>query len=345
MKHRYALIIFFLFYISFANSKDSLIHKIKVEKVLVLSKKEDSLLIKNKELQNKDFKLFILKNEKSNLLKDILPIITLFLGFFLNRGFDYFNERKKIKKSGERWKSEINSLQEPISKQIQSLQSFLVEHNKEKYQIPILTIFSPLDCAVFDSLDKSDLIQYFEKFESNNYNEAIKNSNFFNFLIVTLKDIFKIIREKYTDYLKETSKFTVSLNINLNELIDNFTDYATQIEKELDNPEKLYTDARFLPLASLIQAEIIPYQNNSEYDIYILEEKFFTPFLKELNKLRTDDRTKSLFRSAKNGIIDIQKLKREKQYLDMHFNKVIERYTEILPDIEIAVKHFKDIKD
>ena len=54
------------------------------------------------------------KSNKRKYINLIFPILTLFLGFFLNRGYDYFTEKRKIKKGGERWIAELLGLEEPI---------------------------------------------------------------------------------------------------------------------------------------------------------------------------------------------------------------------------------------
>jgi len=122
----------------------------------------------------------ILVKEKSKIdfLKYLLPIFTLILGIAIKEIMDKWSNKKKLRKSGERWIAELRSLEEPIEKQIESLQEFLQEHEKEEFSIPRLQVYSSLSGEIFKSLDKNDLIKYIElNNNKSDFKEIVKISN------------------------------------------------------------------------------------------------------------------------------------------------------------------------
>lgn len=310
---------------------------------------KDSFLVKATNGPLETVKVFI-KDEptKSNWFKDILPILTLLLGIFINRGIDFFATRKRTKKHGERWIAELNSLTDPITKQVEYLSAFKQEHDKEKFDIPKLNVVSILDGESFNSLDKSELIKFLEKFRHNKYEQAIRLSNRVNIFISILKNHLKNLHLKFDDYLKGTSLHTTNLSKHLQDFLQRFAYYGVQLEKEL-NGDPL-NDPRYKPIFDLVNAEIYPYMTQGNYDIYKLENSFLVPMFQVLGQNRLDERIFPMAESVRGCINCIKGIKMEKRYFSDNLQTIIERYTEeqgqlkeILEDLSKKTVHNKSI--
>lgn len=316
-------------------------NKFNVENDTVKKVIKDSFLIHKNELMNKnDVRIYIKENEeKTNTFKDILPILTLLLGIFINRSIDCVTERKKIKKNGERWNAELNSLELPIKRQIELLEEFLIEHNKEKFEIPKLVISQALNCESFGPLDKTELIKYFEKFKSKNYSESVSASNKINSFIGILKNHYENLKKKFEEYLSGFSNHTSNLNVNLQLLMKSFAEYGVLLEAELNGDP--INDPRYRPIFDLFKSEIIPYMEEGNYDIYVLEQKFFKPLLEILSKLRMDERINPMTDYTRNCLNFIKGIKMEKKYLSDNFSTLIERYKEEEKELTEIIKILK----
>lgn len=287
---------------------------------------QDSINLKNKE---NVFKFILMQNdEKIDYFKYIFPIITLIIGIGINRLIDYRNDIKKIKKSGKRWLSELQVLKNPISYQIENIDEFLIEHNnQEKHILPSPKLVTTLNCEVFNSLDKSELVEFLERFKKYNFHEAVEYSNEINGLVSLLKSTYINFRTIFEDYKINVSRHNEAVSRHLQSLMKEFIQYGIQLEKELEKDP--INDPRYKQIYDLMELEILPYQENNDFDLYKLEKDFFKPLITILSRLRNDDRTYMMFDYARNGIIEIKAIKMEKYYLDVNFKNIKKSYLEI----------------
>jgi hypothetical protein len=313
------------------------------------SRFKDSFSLQKNDTSTQSIKVFI-KDEptKSNWFKDVLPILTLLLGIFINRGIDFFTNRKRTRKHGERWVAELNSLKDPITKQVEYLKEFKQEHDKEKFDIPKLNVVSILDGESFNSLDKSELIKYLEVFRSNKYEAAIRLSNRVNIFISILKNHLKNLHLKFDEYLKGTSLHTTNLSKHLQDFLQRFAFYGVQLEKELHGDP--LNDPRYRPVFDLVNSEIYPYMTQGNYDIYKLETSFLIPMFQFCGQHRLDDRIFPMAESIRGCITSIKGIKMEKHYFSENLQTIIDRYTEeqtqlteILEDLKKKTVHNKSI--
>jgi hypothetical protein len=312
----------------FSQQKTKMIDSIKkyIKFDTLKKTKRDTVTFTKKELDKGDVKIIFQESIKPNIFKDILPILTLLLGIFLNRGIDYIKDRKDLKKIGNRWKAELNCLELPINKQVDFLNEFLLEHNKETFKIPDFYMIPSLDCEIFKTLDKADFIKYLEKFNSEDYESSIKLSNKVNSFTTTLKYNFDDLKVKFDEYLSGTSSHTTNLTSNLQELYKAFENYGLLLEKEIQ--AKPTNDVRYKPICDLFESEIIPKILTGDYDIYELEKKFFNPLNLIVRDLRLDDRMNEFAKYSSNCVSYITGIKREKQYLSENLAKLTKRYIE-----------------
>jgi hypothetical protein len=265
-------------------------------------------------LNNKsNFKILVVKDsEQSDVWKYIIPVITLILGIGINKLLDYLSERKKIKKSGERWRAEIQCLQEPLSNQILSLEIFRNEHLKENWNIPELDMQIILNCEIFKSLDKAELIKYITQVKRQEYNEAILISNSIHGLISILESNFLLLRKKYDEYIEETHEHTASFNKNLKKLMRAFGNYQVALEIELK--KDISSEPNYAPLAKLFDKLVLwnIFNGTDNYDINGLEQDFFQPLAQLTADLRHDQRIYEMVDSISNCLVDIKQIKMDK---------------------------------
>lgn len=306
----------------------------------------DSLTI-SKDGGGKDIHVYIKENTAPNHFKDVLPILTLVLGIFLNRMIDFFTERKKIKRHGARWHAELSSLVNPIDKQIGILEAIFIQNEKEStVDIPRLTVVSSLDCSTIQSLDRFELIRFLEKIKNKKYSESIEISNQVKTLINILETNYETLKTKYADYLRELSKCTTIFVSELQNVQRNFAEYGVELEREIrsksdDSLEQVLTsDPRFKPLLDLFDKELLPHMRNPNFDYYNFDQSFLTPLLYELANLRLDQRTQPLANSTRQSLIYLNQFKQEKYYFQRNLETIIEIYKSSKSDLEVILKRF-----
>ena len=326
------LILYIVPLLSYANdSIFSVINKANIDSIATQIDKSDSLIIdlqKGEEnnipiINNGKTKVVLLKEKNStDFLRYIIPILTLFLGVGLNKLLDSYSEKKKIKKSGRRWIAEIRSLKKPLENQIEELEKFLVEHQKENFITPIITTYSSLSGESFKSLDKGEFIKYIELTKKSDFQEVIKISNKTHGYISVLSSLFEVLKDKFNAYLPRASIHVTSLSSNLQSLLRAFTD-GVLIKKEI---EQYHVDGSYRLIANLFSTQIFSKRDNGDYNPYELETNFLMPLLKILDQLRKDERMTKLIKYSSKCLNDIKGIKMEKRYMSENLTFIIDRY-------------------
>jgi len=265
---------------------------------------------------------------KSSPFKDVLPILTLVLGIAINKVLDWFKDKKKINKVGERWVAEIRGIESPIAQQIDLLKESLKKERENKYSYSNLPVVSTLDCEIFKSLDKSDLLKFIERHNKNNYHETVLISNQTHGFISILVRLHTTLEEKYNDFLKGTSHHTTTVNENLQDLGRNFAYYQVELEKELGHdPIK---DPRYRPILDLYDKYIEPHRKDGAFDLFLLDDLFFEPLTKIFAILRHDERTKGMADATLGCVNGIKGIRMEKHYWAENIEEIIRLYQDQL---------------
>jgi hypothetical protein len=346
------LIILLIFFTVNAFSQDSIgiqIDSLKTEKLHIssdsllkqTSQKVDTtiLLFNKKELNipisadNLTKVVMVKEKTKVDWLKYLLPIFTLLLGIWIKELIEKRSTKKKIKKSGARWIAELRSVEEPLKKQIQTLEEYLVEHEKEDFEIQNLQVYSSLNGEVFKSLDKNELIKYIQlNNKKTDFKEIVKISNSTNGYVSILVHLYETLREKFNRYLSGISEHTTSLSLSLQSFSSEFRDYGVELEKEL-NADPI-NDARYKPIAELYSSQIMPYLRDGNFNPFVLKREFFQPLVEILAHMRLDPRTKGLASSMTKGINAVKGIELEKQYMSKNLKSIIKQYKEQLVELE-----------
>lgn len=281
------------------------------------SKKNEKLIlndtIKVNSKANSTSIIYLKNPETTDYFKYIFPIFTLLIGIVVNRYLDYNNNKKKIKKSGKRWLAELITLEKPIESQIENIESFLVEHNKPNFTFPRPILVTSLDCEVFNSLDKSELIDYLQQFKKNTFEDAVNNSNQINGFVTILKSHYENFKKHFEEYKTNVSHYTTTVSRNLQGLQKEFVNYGILLEEELGRDP--INDPRYRPIFDLFNLQIRPYLQNGNYDIYNLETNFLLPMISVLSNLRLDTRTHGMKDFVQNMLTEIKGIRLEKTSL------------------------------
>lgn len=286
---------------------------------------------------NRPTKIILIKEKsKYDFFQYLLPILTLLLGIWIKELLDRNNNKKKIKKMGQRWVAELRSLEEPLRKQTEALKDFLTEHKKEEFSIPKISLYSSLNGEVFKSLDKNELIQYIEsKYRKSEYKDIVKISNKTHGYISILVNLYSNLKEKFDKYLSQTSFYVEALNKNLQSFNVAFAEYGVEIEKEIKTEP--INDQRYKPIVDLYSTFILPHMEDGKFNPFILQTDFFLPVISHLSKYRLEPITKPLLVASNEALNNIKGIKMEKYYMTEIINTMIVRYDDLLKDINDIV--------
>lgn len=268
------------------------------------------------------------KESPSVFYNIILPVVMLFLGVLIDRLAQMFVDRHRIKQNGEKWKRELLSYIPIVSKQINEIESFIIEYcdNPEQYDIPPLTTFQMLKGSIFESLSKEDLYSYLGR-KTNGVD----------------------VQERYNKILS----FITTLDMAYNQLNDSFYRFRESAGKQIDEfnnsqfcySKILYDISDYVPSAmdrtaynELSRLYNVAFGNHPNVNPLILEESFITPSLdifdsydKQTFKDLTDELGKMRF--------SINGMKLEKTYIKSNLEIIIQEY-KMCQDFLIVVKDY-----
>lgn len=325
----FILILFFTFNCSPQNSR------IRVDTI----PKPDSTYLKNNLSNNSNQshkENNNLNTNTQNLFKYIFPTITLLLGIAINRWLDRKNERKKIKRAGQRWKIELLGLEKPIESQIKSISDFLDSQNGMEFEPPILNLHPHLSCEIFSSLDKTELLKYLYKIKKIDYDIAIKHVNNVNSFLIVIKHNHEQTKKRFYEFIEGTSANVTKLNEALQRFMEAFSTYGAEIESENINDERL--NQGYVQLLSLVNREVYPYMQDGNYNPYNLNNNFCFPVLAILADMRSDKRTYEMAKSTRECLNSIKGIRMERNYLIQNFENLKSKFEENLNELPSLYK-------
>lgn len=283
----------------------------------------DTLLVRatvgNSPIDTLNVKMIECKTEQSKKW-DFFPVFTLLLGFLLNRGYDYFLERRRIKKEGERWIAELRSLVKPIDEQKISIESFLESHQVDKFKTPELFIHQILDGEIFKSLDKSKLLKYL-KSKSENFDKAVEKSNNIHGFISSLSFVYNDLTKRFNDYTEETSKHVDLFNEHLNQLSQSFDYYGINIEKRTGKDPTI--DSVYSQILNLFSEHVVPHSEDGKIELFSFQIKFTKPLAEIVSTHRLNEDLKEISQLNSYCNTDIKAIRMEKRYLTENFKNSI----------------------
>lgn len=292
----------------------------------------------------KNIRVILAKEEPAGTdwAKYILPIVTLFLGIFINRSIDWLNKRSSTIRNGERWVVELRTTEVLITQQMTDLIEFKDRLSLTELSIPEIKAMTNLKGDVFKSLDKNELTKFIEVKNSkpkyrqifstkaereNHYQEVVSISNYTHGHIAIMEHQFNLIGEKFHLYAKSTSEHVQSFNKHVQEFLAEYGMYNLNYEKEGIN---IFTDERTGPLSVLYASQIAPYMATGTYNPFKLRDDFFIPAITHLAGYRFEERTIPLAKCIRACLNDIAGIETATVHMTKNINIILERYSELL---------------
>lgn len=317
--------------------------------------KPDTVKVKNLSItptiipidRTKDTRIVLVKDvAKEDYSKYIISIISILVGFFLNKVYEWWNDTKKVKKSGKRWINEIRSLEESIESQIIALELLDANLKADSNAVPNLSIYPVLNGNVFKSLDKNDLMNYIEQKNAkkwyqkpfirtedeklNEFKAIVKISNKVHGYISRLETYYEQIGKRHESFSTGKSALTTALARNLQEWLKAFTVYGIELEKQ---GVDLNADPRYKLIADLFIAEIKPHLHNANFNPEKLKDNFFMPIIGILSHFRLDPLIKDLAEAGTACLHSIKGIEMEMYYLATNIETLVRYYKELLEDL------------
>lgn len=324
--------------------------------------KSDTVKVSNLSTTGSNIPIDTSKNTRIVIVKDVskedyskyfISLISLLVGFFLNRFYEWWNNRRKITQSGKRWIIELSSLEESIQKQIESLKTLDELLKDDANAVPNLTIYPILEGEVFKSLSKDDLVNYIQskntkpffrsrKEKLDDFKATIKISNKVNGFITRMKSYYEQIEIRHKSFSTEKSALTNDLSKNLQKWIKAFADYGIQLEKDEDSNHLELP--QYKPIADLFLTEIVPYREDGNFKHDKLKNDFFIPVLQTVVLFRADPRIAEISSIATDCLNTIAAIDLELHYIDINLNKIILHFNELLEDLNPLLNDIDGIK-
>lgn len=294
-------------------------------------------------------KIVLVKEEniRTDWAKYLIPIFTLLLGIGVNRFIDWVNNRKRIKKTGERWIVEIRSIEEPIMNQIDALTDFKTKLSTQNFVPPTLSAMTAINGDVFKSLDKNELFKYIElkrrkpwyqfprkKGREIESKDIIKTSNRTHGFVSILSHQFSMMQERYNSYLSGTSLHTTSFTKDLQAFLTELRTFNLSFETD---GADITSNPVTAPLVHLFMQYIKPHIQDGKYNPFVLRDNFFMPLIQHLVQHRLDPRTIPLATAATACLDDIAGIQMERTYMIENINILNRNYNELKDDLPLLI--------
>lgn len=275
----------------------------------------------------------IYAEHKTNLnlfLDYAFPIIMLLLGVVIDRLLLKHTENKRVEREGLRWKSEIESLLEPLKQQQEVFKKFIKEYCdvKDRFDIPYINSQVLLKCEIFDSLNKEDLYRFLQiQYE----NEDVATHEYHK--VIQVISSLKSCQHNLSDVISE-------MKSGSSKLINQFEEVTREYNRKLT----ACLDDNQLPLARTMLQNLYNEKINKQMpyvNIFELEGSFVRPSINVIVESNGDKKVRNELRNNLQSMLDtIQGLRNEKIYVKQNLEQFIEIYGKAVDTI-VTIKFDK----
>lgn len=269
---------------------------------------------------------------QTDYLSAIISIVSLVLGFILNKWYDNYMNKKKLKEIGTQWAEHFIQLKEPLEKQIEKLTEYIPLNDENHFEITDPFFNIRLDCKEFSGLDDKGLIYHLNSGKNKlSYKESVAFAG-------QIKDVIKLIernsiyyKDQITIMTTEVSNHISMINPLLNEfkiLVVQYWDYAntefTGIDFRMDEAIKMQ---------ELMQTHILPLIDSGEFDLFKIGDEFVRPFMEACYIDRENPIMENILRLLNSIDMHIKAIRMEKKYYRIKLEKVLKNYKEQLNSV------------
>lgn len=261
----------------------------------------------------------IYAEHKTNLnlfLDYAFPIIMLLLGVVIDRLLLKHTENKRVEREGLRWKSEIESLLEPLKQQQEVFKKFIKEYCdvKDRFDIPYINSQVLLKCEIFDSLNKEDLYRFLQ---IQHENEDVATHEYHK--VIQVISSLKSCQHNLSDVISE-------MKSGSSKLITQFEEVTREYNRRLT----ACLDDNQLPLAGTMLQNLYNEKINKQMpyvNIFELEDSFVRPSINIIVESNGDKKVRNELRNNLQSMLDtIQGLRNEKIYVKQNLEQFVEIY-------------------
>lgn len=256
------------------------------------------------------------KESTSVFYSIIFPIIMLVLGVAIERSAQISFDNKKMRKNGERWKSELLTYAQTMDCQIVALEKYVKDYcdNPTAYFTPILPLYHSLDGSMFDNLDKEDLFKFLNKYFKSNKEAHAKQKKIINFTQI-VKFLHDQAKEAMVSYERYSRAFTDDFDYVKMEYAGELYAASSHVLKEM--PPQVYSELSILFNAA--------FTGDAEINPFALEKSFIDPSIELLQSY-----DKQVFRKLNDSLLkmkqSIGRMKAGKANIRTAFVDIIEQY-------------------
>jgi hypothetical protein len=264
--------------------------------------------------------------------KDILPVITLVLGLGLKELIDGWSNIKRTKKIGKRWKTELQTLVKPLERQAEEIQKSIDHRTANPNEPPKMVSIASLECENFESLDKSELLEYINRYYVKDYQEAVSLAGQINLQLSIIKSNSLLLKDTFVKGLEEIGKRNDKLTANFQELLHALHVYKNKLFNK-GGMEALQGD-KFRTLDQLYGTQVLPHQEDGKFDCRVLNSDYFAPMIKELDRLSADEDTHQMASSTRKCLDNVVGINMESLYLLTNLGNLMRYFQQSKTDLE-----------
>jgi hypothetical protein len=274
---------------------------------------------------------------QTDYLSAVISIVSLVLGFVLNKWYDSYTSKKKLKEIGTQWAEHFIQLKEPLEKQIEKLTEYIPLNDENHFEITDPYFNLRLDCKEFSALDDKGLIHHLNIGKNKlDYKGSVVMAG-------QIKDVIKLIesnssyyKDQITIMTNEVSSHISMINPVLNEfkiLVVQYWDFANS---EFEENDFRLDDAN--RMNALMQTYILPHLDSGEFDLFKLGDEFVKPFFEATYTDRENPMMENINRHLNTIDMHIKAIRMEKKYFRIKLEKVLKSYQEQLKAVSEMIQ-------
>lgn len=251
----------------------------------------------------------------------IYPIVTLFIGVWIQDTMSSRADKRRSKKIGKRWIAELSAQYGEIENQIKSFDKFITEYcdNYNRFDIPNIS-YKFINGRNFDALGKEDLYDYLSRL-SNRQNQTGEETYRKIIKIISSLDLIETqTRDHIQEFKNRTSTLVEAYNTNL-------VRYGKLLQRiPTENPSMSGSMTIHLKALHFIAVCSSMSSNN----IFEYEDSFVKP---SLEILKSNHFPEELDDVLQNCLSITQELRKEKSYIKSNLQSANAQYGKVLEKI------------
>jgi|SRR6185312_5434109 len=256
-------------------------------------------------------------------------------GIAVTKGYEWLGDKKRIKRSGTDLINEVLLLEEPIKKQVESVNNLIVLLKEEKTNIPQLTVSHSLNTSRIKEINRSDVVKYFE----GHYGNRKMSRKKVNQIYVSLDIIYynheqtKIL---FNSFLERGMICLQKCKESTDKMAHTIASYQSELQKR---GVKIESDNLIYQLSLLFKTT---FKQEESVDFILIKNSFYGQVSKILNDNRTDDRVSPISALSYNCNEAIKEYENLKKEIIFKFSKINESLEEQMEDLIEYTKEFNN---